>query len=47
MSFNNALHISVSITAKNIAYYRKKHCVLPQKTLHITAKNITYLSVYY
>ncbi len=42
MFFLNLLPLSVDITAKNIAYYRKKHCPLPQKTLPITAKNIAY-----
>jgi len=33
----------VSITAKSIAYHRKKYCVSPQKVLRITAKSIAYM----
>jgi len=47
IGFNNVLLISVSITAKSIAYYRKKYCVLPQKVLRITAKSIAYMYLTY
>jgi len=47
IGFNNVLLISVSITAKSIAYHRKKYCISPQKVLRITAKSIAYAHVTY